>query len=102
MKTFFKILKIIGYIFLAFFILIVIVSISESNKDSYGGGYSPSGEFCDYGYNPDTVSCCDEDDYSCEIRDSGATAQCNDFTFSFSQSRSGTCSYHEGVLRWIY
>ncbi|MBU6415112.1 DUF3761 domain-containing protein [Patescibacteria group bacterium] len=32
----------------------------------------------------------------------GATAQCKDGTFSFSQSRSGTCSHHGGVSQWLY
>lgn len=31
----------------------------------------------------------------------GATAQCSDGTYSFSQSRSGTCSHHGGVARWL-
>jgi hypothetical protein len=31
----------------------------------------------------------------------GATAQCADGTFSFSQSRSGTCSHHGGVGQWL-
>src|SRR5262245_5354662 len=31
----------------------------------------------------------------------GASAQCCDGTFSFSQSRSGTCSHHGGVCRWL-
>jgi hypothetical protein len=31
----------------------------------------------------------------------GATAQCNDGTYSFSQHRSGTCSHHGGVRRWL-
>jgi|SRR5579872_530026 len=30
----------------------------------------------------------------------GATAQCADGTYSFSQSRSGTCSHHGGVATW--
>jgi hypothetical protein len=30
----------------------------------------------------------------------GATAQCADGTYSFSQHRSGTCSYHGGVVTW--
>ena len=30
-----------------------------------------------------------------------ATAQCRDGTFSFSQHRSGTCSHHGGVARWL-
>jgi hypothetical protein len=31
----------------------------------------------------------------------GATAKCNDGTYSFSQHRSGTCSHHGGVAQWL-
>jgi len=31
----------------------------------------------------------------------GATAQCRDGSYSFSQHRSGTCSHHGGVAKWI-
>lgn len=31
----------------------------------------------------------------------GATARCRDGTYSFSQSRSGTCAGHRGVARWF-
>lgn len=31
----------------------------------------------------------------------GATAQCSDGTYSFSQSRRGTCSGHGGVAQWL-
>jgi uncharacterized protein YraI len=31
----------------------------------------------------------------------GATAKCGDGTFSFSQSRRGTCSHHGGVAEWL-
>lgn len=31
----------------------------------------------------------------------GATAQCNDGTYSFSQHHQGTCSSHGGVARWL-
>jgi hypothetical protein len=31
----------------------------------------------------------------------GATAQCGDGTYSFSQHRSGTCSHHGGVAKWL-
>jgi len=31
----------------------------------------------------------------------GASAQCRDGTYSFSRSRSGTCSHHGGVARWL-
>lgn len=32
---------------------------------------------------------------------SGATAICGDGTYSFSQSRRGTCSHHGGVSQWL-
>ena len=32
---------------------------------------------------------------------SGATAQCRDGSYSFSEHRSGTCSHHGGVAKWI-
>lgn len=31
----------------------------------------------------------------------GATALCRDGTYSFSQSRRGTCSHHGGVKKWL-
>lgn len=31
----------------------------------------------------------------------GASAQCRDGTYSFSQHRSGTCSHHGGVDTWL-
>ncbi|HJT04591.1 MAG TPA: DUF3761 domain-containing protein [Pseudonocardiaceae bacterium] len=31
----------------------------------------------------------------------GATAQCQDGSYSFSQHRQGTCSGHGGVARWL-
>jgi uncharacterized protein YraI len=31
----------------------------------------------------------------------GATAVCRDGSYSFSQSRRGTCSHHGGVSRWL-
>ena len=30
----------------------------------------------------------------------GASAKCRDGTYSFSQSRRGTCSHHGGVAEW--
>jgi hypothetical protein len=32
----------------------------------------------------------------------GATAKCEDGTYSFSESRSGTCSHHGGVAVWLH
>jgi hypothetical protein len=31
----------------------------------------------------------------------GASAQCRDGTFSFSQHHQGTCSHHGGVSHWL-
>ena len=31
----------------------------------------------------------------------GASAQCADGTYSFSQHRRGTCSHHGGVSQWL-
>ena len=31
----------------------------------------------------------------------GASARCRDGTYSFSQSRRGTCSWHGGVAQWL-
>jgi uncharacterized protein YraI len=31
----------------------------------------------------------------------GATAQCRDGSYSFSENRRGTCSHHGGVKRWL-
>ncbi|SFP63897.1 DUF3761 domain-containing protein [Frateuria terrea] len=31
----------------------------------------------------------------------GASAQCRDGSYSFSQSHRGTCSHHGGVARWL-
>lgn len=31
----------------------------------------------------------------------GATARCNDGTYSYSQNHSGTCSHHGGVAEWL-
>ena len=39
--------------------------------------------------------------YTSNNAPAGATAQCTDGTYSFSQSRSGTCSHHGGVATWL-
>lgn len=32
---------------------------------------------------------------------SGATAQCRDGSFSYSQNHRGSCSHHGGVAQWL-
>jgi hypothetical protein len=39
--------------------------------------------------------------YSAPSAPAGATAQCVDGTYSFSQTHSGTCSHHGGVTQWL-
>ena len=39
--------------------------------------------------------------YASDSPPPGATAECNDGTYSFSTHRSGTCSGHGGVKRWL-
>ncbi len=39
--------------------------------------------------------------YSSQSAPAGASAQCSDGTYSFSQSRRGTCSHHGGVATWL-
>src|SRR5689334_7869284 len=38
---------------------------------------------------------------TCSSAPAGATAQCRDGTYSFSKQRSGTCSHHGGVGKWL-
>jgi hypothetical protein len=38
---------------------------------------------------------------NCSAAPQGATAQCRDGSYSFSQSRRGTCSHHGGVAKWF-
>ncbi len=38
---------------------------------------------------------------TCSTAPQGATAQCRDGSYSFSQSRRGTCSHHGGVAKWL-
>jgi hypothetical protein len=39
--------------------------------------------------------------YESPTQPAGATARCEDGTYSFSESRSGTCSHHGGVATWL-
>ncbi|WP_329066878.1 DUF3761 domain-containing protein [Amycolatopsis sp. NBC_01480] len=59
---------------------------------------------------PTTPAACGSDYYrnssgACVHRPSsnpsGATAQCKDGSYSYSQHRSGTCSGHGGVKQWL-
>lgn len=102
MKKILKILKYTGIIISVLIILfIILLAFSGNGEDSYNGGTNPlTKEWCNYGYNQETEQCCGDDDYSCEMRDRGATAECNDSSYSFSLNNKGTCSRHDGVSVW--
>ena len=36
-----------------------------------------------------------------EVPPVGATAQCGDSTYSYSQHRRGSCSHHGGIRSWL-
>jgi len=38
---------------------------------------------------------------NCSAAPKGASAQCRDGSYSFSQSRRGTCSHHGGIAKWL-
>ena len=38
---------------------------------------------------------------NCSSAPQGATAQCRDGNYIFSTHRSGTCSHHGGVAKWL-
>lgn len=59
---------------------------SVSAPSSSGGGYTNS----QGNYVPSPSS-----------NPAGATARCRDGTYSYSQSRRGTCSHHGGVATWL-
>jgi len=76
-------LKILGGIVGAFIILALVLIVIEhfnTGVNSFTGSENPiTGEWCDYGFSAQYQSCCDEDDYSCEIC-SYNHYDCEDFT----------------------
>lgn len=62
-----------------------------------GTKVASSGSSCSGGYINSVGNCVQSPGDS----PSGATAQCKDGTYSYSQSRSGTCSHHGGVATWL-
>jgi hypothetical protein len=81
--------------------------VANGSVTSYAPGaapspYSPSaGGDCGSGYyNTDGIwvpSPCSNPD----LTPAGATALCNDGTYSYSLNASGTCSWHGGVAEWL-
>jgi hypothetical protein len=56
---------------------------------------------CRTGYNLNVYGNCVKGPTFSNSVPAGATAICRDGTFSFSQSRRGTCSWHGGVRKWL-
>ncbi len=56
---------------------------------------------CASGYYRNTYGVCVHRPVPAPVAPAGATAKCNDGTYSFSQHRSGTCSHHHGVAVWL-
>jgi hypothetical protein len=77
-----------------------IVTVSAVNEVIAIGTKAPA-PTCENGtyVNSDGNTVCNP--YSAPSAPAGATAQCSDGSYSFSQSRSGTCSHHGGVAAWL-
>ncbi|MEU7146978.1 DUF3761 domain-containing protein [Streptomyces sp. NPDC045456] len=69
-----------------------------SDSGSAAGG-SSSGSGSDSG--SDSSSSSSSSDSGGTSHPAGATALCNDGTYSYSQHRRGTCSHHHGVATWL-
>ena len=55
---------------------------------------------CAKGYYKNTKGACTKSPTKAPVWPSGASAKCADGSYSFSQSRRGTCSHHGGVAVW--
>jgi len=56
---------------------------------------------CSSGYYLNTGGNCVKRPTAASQVPAGATARCRDGSYSFSQSRRGTCSHHGGVWTWL-
>ncbi|NRI67672.1 DUF3761 domain-containing protein [Rhodococcus sp. MS16] len=71
------------------------------SRGTTGGGNSgDGGGECAGGY-INTAGNCIPSPRQAPSAPAGATAKCSDGTYSFSQSRRGTCSGHGGVASWL-
>jgi hypothetical protein len=74
---------------------------SGSGGGAGSGSGSGSGGSCTGDYYRNSSGACVHRPVQAPAPPAGATAECNDGTYSFSQHRSGTCSHHRGVKRWL-
>lgn len=68
---------------------------NSSTGTTYTDTYAPNGTYTNVDGNEVPSP------YYAPSAPSGATAECRDGTYSFSQHRSGTCSHHGGVADWL-
>jgi uncharacterized protein YgiM (DUF1202 family) len=74
--------------------------LTESKQNSQTGNYQPNTRATiKYYTNSENERVQSPTHYN--TTPSGATALCRDGTYSFSQSRRGTCSHHGGVASWL-
>ena len=74
---------------------------AEGESEEASGEESGEAEECTngtYENSSGNVVCSPEES---ETQPAGATARCNDGSWSFSQHHSGTCSSHGGVREWL-
>ena len=67
----------------------------------FGGSGAPSSYDGAYGTAASRGSSTNTTTSTGSTTSSGPSAQCRDGSYSYSQHRSGTCSHHGGVDRWI-
>ena len=72
---------------------------STTGADGAAGAGSSGGGSSDYYENSDGIQVHRPE--AAPAAPDGATAQCNDGTYSFSLHHSGTCSHHGGVSAWL-
>jgi hypothetical protein len=75
-------------------------SASESSPESEEGSHEPSAECTSGTYENSSGNTVCKPEESSTVP-AGATARCEDGTYSFSEHRSGTCSGHGGVAEWL-
>ena len=77
-------------------------SPSQNSTPSYGAATSPVMDSQSVNTPPQANSSYSQQTYTAPESDhpAGATAKCNDGSYSFSANHRGTCSHHGGVAVW--
>lgn len=80
--------------------------LGDKSKDAYSGGTTHSivtsaSPYCTNGSYINTAGNTVCRPAASPSVPAGASAQCRDGTYSYSQSRRGTCSHHGGVAQWL-